>query len=208
MFNRQENLKQYVRNYPVISILIGINLIVYILGLVSPGIEARIFYYGIASNLMIDRGEYWRLITAIFIHSGFMHLLFNMFALYVFGPELEKIAGKMRFFTIFIVSGIMGNVITYAAQPLTYNSVGASGAIFGIFGAYIALVYYTRKILPQLRQYILPIVVISVVMTFLQSNVNVTAHIAGLIVGMILGFLNFHPKTIARWQKKQQDLKK
>ena len=109
-----------------------------------------------------------------------MHLLFNMFSLFIFGPELEKIAGKARFLTIYLLAGIFGNIATYFLQPPEYVSVGASGAIFGIFGAFGALVYYTKHILPQLRQIILPIIVISIIMTLLQPNINATAHIADL----------------------------
>jgi rhomboid protease GluP len=125
-----------------------------------------------------------------------------MFSLFIFGPELEKIAGRARFLTIYLLAGVFGNIATYFLQPLDYVSVGASGAIFGIFGAFGALVYYTKHILPQLRQIILPIIVIGVVMTFLQSNINVTAHIAGLIVGFLIGLSYFHPKRIVSWKKK------
>jgi len=119
-----------------------------------------------------------------------------------FGPELEKIAGKARFLTVYLLAGIFGNIATYFLQPLDYASVGASGAIFGIFGAFGALVYYTKHILPQLRQIILPIIAIGVVMTFLQSNINWIAHVAGLIVGFLIGLSYFHPKRIISWKKK------
>lgn len=200
MFNRTETLKQYIGLYPVISVLIGINLIVFILGLI-PSMHLQIMYYGVANNYMISQGEYWRLFSAIFLHAGFLHLLFNMFGLYVFGPELENIAGKMRFFTIYLLSGVLANVATYIIQPLDYSSVGASGAIFGIFGAYLALVYYTRKTMPQFKQLILPLVGISVMMTFVQPNINVTAHLVGLLIGFLLGMYQFHPKRLARWTK-------
>lgn len=202
MFNRTENLSQYIKLYPVISILIAINIIVYLLGWISP-LGSTILDLGASVNYLIADGEYWRLITSMFIHGGFFHLLFNMFSLYVFGPELERIAGKLRFFTIYFISGFMGNVVSYLIQPPNYASVGASGAIFGIFGAFAALVYYTRKTMPQLKQIIMPIIIISIIMTFLQSNVNSTAHITGLVTGLIIGLFNFHPKRVLRWVKKR-----
>lgn len=202
MFNRTENLSQYIKLYPVISILIATNIIVYLLGWISP-LGSTILNLGASVNYLIADGEYWRLITSMFIHGGFLHLLFNMFSLYVFGPELERIAGKLRFFTIYFISGFMGNVISYLIQPPNYASVGASGAIFGIFGAFAALVYYTRKTMPQLKQIIMPIIIISIIMTFLQSNVNSTAHISGLVTGLIIGLFNFHPKRVLRWVKKR-----
>lgn len=201
MFNRTENLSLYIKKYPVISVLISMNLVVYLLGLI-PGIGNNLYALGIAYNYSISQGEYWRLITAMFLHGGFLHLLFNMFGLYVFGPELEQLAGKLRFFSIYFISGLLANVATYVVEPLNYASLGASGAIFGIFGAYLALVYHTRKILPQLKQLILPLVAISVIMTFVQSNINITAHLVGLAVGFILGMFQFTPKRIRRFREK------
>lgn len=201
MFNRTENLSLYIKKYPVISVLIGMNLVVYLLGLI-PSIGNNLYALGIAYNYSISQGEYWRLITAMFLHGGFLHLLFNMFGLYVFGPELEQLAGKLRFFSIYFISGLLANVATYVVEPLNYASLGASGAIFGIFGAYLALVYHTRKILPQLKQLIIPLVAISVIMTFVQSNINITAHLVGLAVGFILGMFQFTPKRIRRFREK------
>lgn len=201
MFNRTENLSLYIKKYPVISVLIGMNLVVYLLGLI-PVIGNNLYALGIAYNYSISQGEYWRLITAMFLHGGFLHLLFNMFGLYVFGPELEQLAGKLRFFSIYFISGLLANVATYVVEPLNYASLGASGAIFGIFGAYLALVYHTRKILPQLKQLIIPLVAISVIMTFVQSNINITAHLVGLAVGFILGMFQFTPKRIRRFREK------
>ena len=202
MFNRTENLSQYIKLYPVISSLIAINVVVYLLGLYPP-LGNNILNMGASVNYFIANGEYWRLFTSMFIHGGFFHLLFNMFSLYVFGPELERIAGKLRFFTIYFISGFMGDVVSYLIQPPNYASIGASGAIFGIFGAFVALVYYTRKTMPQLKQIIMPIIVISLIMTFLQPNVNATAHITGLITGLIIGLFDFHPKRVLRWIKKR-----
>ena len=110
-------------------------------------------------------------------------------------------AGKARFLTIYLLSGIFGNIATFFLQGPDYASVGASGAIFGILGAFGALVYYTKHILPQLRQIIVPIIVISIIMTFLQPNINTTAHIVGMIVGFLIGLSYFHPKRIVSWRR-------
>lgn len=202
MFNRTENFKQYTTYYPVVSTIIAANLILYVLTLL-PGIGTIIQNYGIQVNYFVLIGEWWRIFTAMFLHAGFMHVLFNMFSLYLFGPELERIAGKARFATIYLLSGIIGNVVTYLLNDGNYASLGASGAIFGIFGAFGALVYYTRHTMPMLRQFILPIIVISVIMTFLQSNVNVYAHLGGLVTGFLLGLVYLHPKKIISWRKQK-----
>lgn len=201
MFIRTENFSQYIRAYPVVSVLLAVNIAIFIVTLL-PGIGYQLFLSGMGDNFLIANGEYWRLVTPMFLHGGFMHLLFNMFSLFVFGPELEKIAGKARFITIYLLAGLFGDIATFFLQPPAYTHVGASGAIFGVFGAYGALVYYTKHVFPQLRQVILPIIVISVVMTFFGSNINVTAHIAGLITGFLIGLSYFNPKNITSWRKR------
>ncbi|MFJ7934991.1 rhomboid family intramembrane serine protease [Sporosarcina sp. NPDC096371] len=202
MFSRTENFSQYIRLYPVVTFLLALNIFIAAL-VYLPVIGNQIYVGGMGINWLIAEGEWWRLVTPMFLHAGFSHLLFNMFSLFIFGPELEKIAGKARFLTIYLLAGVFGNIATYFLQPLDYMSVGASGAIFGIFGAFGALVYYTKRILPQLRQIILPIIVIGIVMTFLQPNINATAHITGLIVGFLIGLSYFHPKRIVSWKKRK-----
>jgi rhomboid protease GluP len=199
MFIRNENFKQYINAYPVVATLITINLAVFIMTLI-PNLKYEIFYYGMSVNGLIAQGEWWRLITAMFLHGGWMHILFNMFSLFLFGPELEKIAGKMRFMAIYFLSGIGGGLATLAVQDPGYASVGASGAIFGIFGAFGAILVRYRNSLPQLRQIILPIIVISVIMTFLQTGVNATSHIGGLATGFVIGLFFFKPKPTATWR--------
>ncbi|KOS63348.1 rhomboid family intramembrane serine protease [Lysinibacillus agricola] len=202
MFSRTENFKQYTKYYPVVSTFIAINLILYVLTIL-PGIGKYVWNYGVQANFLIQTGEWWRILSAMFLHDGFLHVFFNMFSLYLFGPELEKIAGKARFITIYLVSGIVGNMATYLLYDSGYVSLGASGAVFGIFGAFGALVYYTRRTMPMLRKLILPIIVISVIMTFLQPNVNVYAHLGGLVAGFILGLVYLHPKRILSWRKQK-----
>lgn len=196
MFIRNENFKQYINAYPIVSTLITINLAVYIMTLI-PKLGDEIFYFGMSVNGLIVQGEWWRIITSMFLHGGLMHILFNMFSLFLFGPELEKIAGKPRFLVVYLLSGIGGSLATLATQNALYASVGASGALFGIFGAFGALLFRYRNSLPQLRQIILPIIVISVVMTFLQSNVNAASHIGGLATGFVIGLFFFKPKPTA-----------
>lgn len=203
MFIRTESFSQYIRHYPIVTLLLALNLLIFIVTLL-PFIGHQLFTAGMGINSFISAGEWWRLITPMFLHAGFMHLLFNMFSLFIFGPELEKIAGKARFVTIYLLAGLFGNVASFFLKDAAYAYVGASGAIFGVFGAFLALIYYTKGNIPQLRQVILPIVVLSVVMTFLQSNINVTAHIAGLIVGFMIGLSYFHPKHIISWRKRKR----
>jgi rhomboid protease GluP len=201
MFIRRESFKQFVKLYPVVTTIIAINFIIYIITMI-PNIGDEIFYTGMSVNFLIGEGEWWRIITSLFLHAGFMHVLFNMFSLFLFGPELEKIAGKARFLTIYFLAGIFGNVATFVTQDGMYASVGASGAIYGVFGAFAALVYYTRHTMPQLKQIILPLIIISVIITFITPNINVAGHLGGLVTGFLLGLSYFSPKNIIRWRKK------
>lgn len=201
MFIRNENFKQYINAYPVVSILIAINLVIYIMTLL-PLLGDKIFYLGMSINGLILEGEWWRIITAMFLHGGFMHILFNMFSLFLFGPELEKIAGKARFLAVYFLAGIGGGLATVLTQNMTYATVGASGALFGIFGAFGAILYRYRHSMPQLRQVILPIIVISVILTFLQPNVNESSHIGGLATGFVIGMFFFKPKPTVVWRNR------
>jgi len=203
MFNRTESFAQYIRLYPVVSTLIAINIIIHLISLI-PLIGDQLFIFGAGSNALIADGQWWRFITPMFLHAGLVHLLFNMFSLYLFGPELEKLAGRVRFLTIYFMAGLFGTVVTFLLQEPGYVHVGASGAIYGLLGAFGALVYYARKTLPQLRQIILPIIIISIVMTFVSPNINITAHLSGLAVGFLIGLSYFHPKRIISWKNRKR----
>lgn len=200
MFIRRESFSQYIRLYPFVTALLAINILVYIVTGLPIRASRELYFLGIGDNYFISAGEWWRLITPMFLHAGLMHLLFNMFSLFIFGPELERVAGRARFLTIYLLAGLFANVASFFLGGPDFAHVGASGAIFGIFGAFGALVYYTKNAFPQLRQIMLPIIIISVIMTFLQPGVNVIGHIAGLIVGFIIGLSYFHPKRIISWR--------
>lgn len=201
MFIRTENFKQYLKLYPVVSTIIGLNILAYLLSKL-PIIGFEIYYRGMLINELVADGQWWRVITALFLHGSFIHILFNMFFLFIFGPDLERIVGKVRFITIYLISGLFSNVATYVFQFGEYASVGSSGAIYGIFGAYAALVYYNRNTVPQLRQMIMPIIIICIIMSFFQPIYNTISHFAGLITGVALGLFYFSPKNILRWRMK------
>ncbi|WP_257000235.1 rhomboid family intramembrane serine protease [Neobacillus jeddahensis] len=138
-------------------------------------------------------GEVWRLITPTFMHSGFAHMLFNSVSLILFGPALERMLGSRRFVFIYLLSGFIANVATLLLEPLTYTHVGSSGAIFGLFGYYIAIIVFRKQMISrQNSQVILTLAVVSLVMTFLQPNINVVAHLFGLIGGFLLGAIPYY----------------
>ena len=197
MFIRRENFKQYISYYPVVSTLLAINIIVYFITII-PSIGKHIFNWGVSVNILIANGEWWRLVTSMFLHGSFTHILFNAFSLFVFAPDLERLMGKGRFIIIYLASGLAGNILTYIIEGPYYASVGASGAIFGVFGAFAALVYYTRNNFPQLKQVILPLLIVSIIMTFLSPGINELAHLGGLATGLVIGLYFFNPKNRRR----------
>ncbi|RHW34868.1 rhomboid family intramembrane serine protease [Neobacillus notoginsengisoli] len=188
MFARTESLGQFIRYYPVVSVIIAIHLALY-LASTLPIFPNYWFFDNFAGvNLYITHGEYWRLLTPIFLHGGFTHLLFNSFSLVLFGPGLERMLGRGKFIFVYLVSGIAANFATYLLEPLTYRHVGSSGAIFGLFGYYVSIVLLRKRTMSrQDSQTIVTIAAISIVMTFLQPNINITAHLFGLLAGFLLG---------------------
>ncbi len=188
MFVRTESFSQFIRLYPVISIIAAIHTILFLGNLVPFFPKVLVFEQLAGVNLYIQNGEWWRLITPMFVHLGFAHFLFNTFSLVLFGPPLERYLGKLSFSLIYLVSGISANIATFFLKPLTYSHVGASGAIFGLFGYYLALISMKHPFITRdNKQILLPIIVIGLGMTFFQSGINVTAHIFGLLAGFLLG---------------------
>jgi rhomboid protease GluP len=188
MFTRTESFREFIRFYPVISIIIAIHFLLYLFTAlpIFPNFWFKATFSGV--NLYIMEGEYWRLFTPIFMHGGFAHVLFNSFSLVLFGPALESLLGKGRFILVYLVSGILANVATLLLEPLTYVHVGSSGAIFGLFGYYISIILFRKHMLSQQNsQLILTICALSLIMTFIQPNINITAHIFGLLAGLLLG---------------------
>lgn len=192
MFVRTESFKEFIRYYPMISIIIAIHIILYLLSAL-PILPAGWLMERFAGvNLYIVNGEYWRLITPIFMHNGFAHVLFNSFSLVLFGPVLERLLGKGKFILLYLTAGVAANLATLLIEPLTYIHVGASGAIFGLFGFFASIIVFRKDLLSQAnKQLIITITVIAVIMTFMQSNINITAHLFGLLAGFLIGAASF-----------------
>ncbi|EKN71029.1 hypothetical protein BABA_02602 [Neobacillus bataviensis LMG 21833] len=191
MFTRTESFREFIRFYPLVSIIVTIHIILFLLTIlpIFPNQWFIETFSGV--NLYIMEGEVWRLITPTFMHSGFAHMLFNSFSLVLFGPALERMLGGGRFLFVYLLSGLIANVATLLLEPLTYTHVGSSGAIFGLFGYYIAIIIFRKHMLSkQNSQIILVLCVVSLIMTFFQPNINITAHLFGLISGFLLGFFS------------------
>jgi len=169
---------------PATIALIGINVLLFILQSVSDLVTAQT---ALVPYFVAVEGEYWRLATSVFVHASLIHLAFNMFALYIAGTYVESMVGTLRFLVVFVLSGLGGSVlILVAADPLV-ATVGASGAVFGLFGALFALFLHQRDAMAAaaLRN-IGFLIAINLVFTFVARGISWQAHIGGLLAGFLV----------------------
>jgi membrane associated rhomboid family serine protease len=155
-----------------------------------------IFSYGANKNEIISNfglnpilvqyyGEYYRLITSMFLHVNIMHIAFNMLALWQVGLVLESRLGKFKFAVIYFLSGISGGLLSvYMNEPMAF-SVGASGAVFGLFGAYVAI---SRRLNADANG-MLVMIAINLGLGFVVPNIDWHGHVGGLVAGFLLGNL-------------------
>ena len=190
--NEQEGIKAeeiFKPKKPIITVsLIIINVIVfilmYILGKGSQDVFTLIKFGAFQKDLILG-GEYYRLITSAFLHIGIFHLLFNCYALYVIGRQLESFLGKIKFLIIYLVSALCGSLMSMIF-PISI-SAGASGAIFGLLGSLLYFGYNYRVYLGTvLKSQIIPLILINLIFGFMVSGINNAAHIGGLIGGILI----------------------
>jgi len=137
----------------------------------------------------IATGEWWRLISAMFLHAGLLHLAFNGYALYIVGSVVEQELGRWRFISLYFVTGLCASVAGYALAAPIIPSVGASGAIFGLFGVFFAYNFSRRQLAfyaARMRT-MGTLIVINLVLTFTIPGIDWRAHVGGLVTGVICG---------------------
>ncbi|MFG6150419.1 rhomboid family intramembrane serine protease [Halobacillus sp. B23F22_1] len=206
MFVRTESFKEFLKFYPIVSCLVAIHFLLWLcIDILQLPIAMQILREGIGNNYLVGQGEYWRLLSPIFLHGGFAHALFNSFSLVLFGPALEQMLGKTKFILMYVSAGIAGNVGTYLMAPNAfYQHLGASGAIFGIFGVYLFMVLNRKSLIGSANtQIVMVIFVLGLFMTFSRPGINVWAHLFGLIGGFAAApplLRNARPFSI--WQNR------
>ena len=171
---------------PVVTyILIVLNLMVFLYGVLH-GNDELINMFGNNYEL-VQNGEFYRLFTCMFVHADILHILFNMIALYSIGPVVERYYGKSKFLLIYLVSGLLGSIFSGVFMTADSISIGASGAIFGLLGSICYFTYYYIATLQGiLRGSIMPVIIINLVIGFLSSSIDLSAHIGGLIGGILI----------------------
>jgi membrane associated rhomboid family serine protease len=187
-----------LRNAPAVLVLILLNIVAFLFeisvgDLNDPGILHRVG--ALEADTVVSQGEYWRLFTALFLHGGFTHLLFNVFALYVLGPPLERSIGTVRFGVCYLISGLASSVgvvgLTLVGLVQPSELVGASGCIMGIVGAWAGFLLRHHHA-PQARQRLANvglIVAIQIAFDLSTPQVSMAAHLSGLIAGFFLGLI-------------------
>lgn len=177
---------------PIVTyIIIAICIILFILMELSGGSTNSqvLLKYGANLDVLVKNGEYYRLFTCIFLHIGIMHLLCNMYSLYIIGREVENLFGKVKYIIIFILSGIFGSIMSLA---FTHNTIsaGASGAIFGLLGALLYFGMHYRTYLGEtIKRSIIPIIVINLIIGFFAKGIDLAAYIGGLVGGILLAMM-------------------
>ncbi len=179
--------------HPIVTwVLLGIIVVVFGVETIAGGSTDTevLVRMGAKVTALIANGEAWRLFTAMFLHIGFLHLALNGYALIAIGTELERVVGWQRFLVVYLLSGLLGSLASYAFSPSL--SAGASGAIFGLIGALAAFFLLHRQQLGTWGQRRLAniafLIVANIVLGFSQPSIDNMAHLGGLVAGLGLGW--------------------
>ena len=189
----------------VTNIIIGINVLVFFVTIIMSmssgggldslgGIdEGVLINMGGQVNFLVAQGQVWRIFTAMFLHFNLIHIGLNMISLFLIGAAVEVFYGKWRYLAIYLLSGIVGGIATYFFSPLNTLAVGASGAIFGVFGALGVFYIVNRRALGRygtgaITNWIFWLG-LNLVFGFSTPGIGIVDHIGGLAAGIVIGFL-------------------
>lgn len=195
--NDKEFIKDLKRFYLTYS-LIFINVVLFLICAFKSGdimdIDAYVLLEmgGKYGPLMVIKDQWWRLITCTFLHGGLMHIVFNMYALFYLGKQIEELYGKLPYIIIYILSGIGGSYLSYYFSPMTL-SIGASGAIFGLLGALLIFAFLERgRIKKGAIGNLLVVIGINLAFGLSVGNVDNYGHIGGLLTGVISSLIIYY----------------
>lgn len=194
------------KNLTATKIFIGLNILFWFLGLLSKFVLGfDIFqFYGVQISVLINQGkQYWRFLTPIFLHANFIHMLSNSYFLFICGELVEMYIGKVKFIIFYLVTGVIGNIVSYfTIEPMT-ASLGASGACLGIGGVLVYM--WLNKKSNFLKNYrgvtsLVIMIAINIFYGFTVTGIDNGAHVGGFLSGLILAFIV--DKTIGLGQKR------
>ena len=172
------------------NVLVAINIVAYIWEITTGALtnNLTLVQHGAIYGPLVLRGEWWRIITGAFLHGGLLHIALNMFALFQVGTFLEMLVGSRRMLAVYFIS-MIGSGIAVVLFSHDAVTVGASGAIFGIFGALVAIGLRLGPRGRGLVQQTLPIVLINLAITFTVPIISVAGHLGGLVCGFLTGLV-------------------
>ncbi len=190
-------LSAHLSTYPATMILIAINVIVYAIELAGGGgggkglfnelgVERIYDMGGLFGPAVSELGQWWRVVTAGFVHVSLIHIGFNMYLLFILGRLMEPSIGTPRFVVLYFASLLAGSFVSLLIEPNTVGA-GASGAIFGVLGATFIIARGRR--LDAVAGQIGGLILLNLVFTFADGHISIGAHIGGLICGVLCGFL-------------------
>jgi rhomboid protease GluP len=183
-------------------VLLAANVLVFLAMTAAGGSTdtSVLIQFGAKDNVLVAEGQLWRLFTSMFLHIGVMHLAFNSYALFIEGIEVERLYGRARFLIIYLLAGLWGSLFSFALGKGI--SAGASGAIFGLFGAMVAYFVRHREIFGTFGRQrlfsLLGVVGINLFLGFSNPGIDNMAHLGGLLSGAALGW-GLAPDYVARW---------
>jgi membrane associated rhomboid family serine protease len=173
----------------VTKVLIGVNVAAFLAEKASPSFESHLWLIGYVQNFStgqlegVAHGEYYRLLTAAFLHVNVLHIALNMYALFLFGPPLEAALGRTRFTLLYLVSALGGSAASYAFSAQNQPSLGASGAVFGLFGAF----FIVNRRLGRDNSGLLVLLVINFAFAFVaRGQIDWRDHVGGLVTGALV----------------------
>ncbi len=176
--------KKPIMTYLLIAINTVVFLAMYLLGEGSRDVSTLI-EFGANYGARVRDGEYYRLLTSAFVHIGLLHFFLNNYALYVIGSQIESFLGRFKYIVVYLLSAVMGNLLSIIFS--NFISAGASGAIFGLFGALLFFGYHYRIYLGTvLKSQVIPLIALNLIIGFTISGIDNAAHIGGLIGGYLL----------------------
>jgi len=184
--NADQANKVFEPKLPIVTtILIALNVLIFLFGIFFGARDFLINAFAVYGPF-VREGDFYRLITGIFLHADILHLGFNMYSLYVIGSQIESFFGKTKFILIYLFSGLMGSLLSILLNG-NVPSIGASGAIFGLLGSMLYFGYYYRVYLGNtLTSQIVPIILVNLLIGFTTSGIDNFGHIGGLIGGFLI----------------------
>lgn len=197
IYNRNKQVQQvFSYGKPIVTyVLLYINIIMFFFLEMYGGSTntETLVLFGAKYNLAIMAGEWWRIVSSMFLHVGFIHLIMNMIALYYLGTAVERIFGSSRFTIIYFLAGISGGITSFAFNQNI--AAGASGALFGLFGALLFFGTVYKDLFRQtMGSNLIIILIINLIFGFLVPQIDMGAHLGGLIGGYIASAIVFVPK--------------